>query len=272
LSELSSKESIAGQTGQYSNIILKREPPIGEVHLNRPSALNALSSALLKDLMSGLLQLESDSEIKSIVLTGSDRVFSAGADIKEMSEMGAIEALKAGNLDLFDQIYSKIKKPLVAAVNGFCFGGGLELAMTCDIIVAGENARLGQPEINIGVMPGAGGTQRLTKAIGKYKAMDLILTGRQISAKDAFEWGLVSRVVPDESCLAEALKIALDLSTKSPLALRVAKECGKKALDSGLSEGVEFERKNFYILLDSEDKNEGMKAFAEKRKPSFKGS
>jgi enoyl-CoA hydratase len=256
----------------YTNIVLEREGPVGVITLNRPSALNALSSGLLRDLIAGLTELEHDASIKSLVLTGGQRAFSAGADIKEMSDMSPIDALKKGNLDLFDQIHAKIKKPIIAAVSGYCFGGGLELAMTCDIIVAGESARLGQPEINIGVMPGAGGTQRLTRAVGKYKAMDLILTGRQISAKEAFDWGLLSRIVPDESCLSEAKKIANELASKSPLALRVAKECVDKALDSNRSEGVEFERKNFYILLGSDDKVEGMKAFAEKRKPVFKGS
>jgi enoyl-CoA hydratase len=245
---------------------------VGVITLNRPGALNALSTALLQDLLAGLKELEQDSEIRAIVLTGGQRAFSAGADIKEMSEMGPVDALKKGNLDLFDRIHSDIKKPIIAAINGYCFGGGLELAMTCDILVAGESSKLGQPEINIGVMPGAGGTQRLTRAIGKYKAMDLILTGRQMTSKEAFDWGLVSRIVPDESCLSEAKAIALDLASKSPLALRVAKECVDKALDSNLSEGIEFERKNFYILLGSEDKTEGMKAFSEKRKPVFKGS
>jgi enoyl-CoA hydratase len=268
---MSSIASSSSNIDNYANIKLERDGAVGIVTLNRPSALNALSSALLHDVIDGLLALENDQSIKSIVLTGGQRAFSAGADIKEMSEIGPIDALKAGNLDIFDQIYSKIKKPIIAAISGYCFGGGLELAMICDILIAGENARLGQPEINIGVMPGAGGTQRLTRAVGKYKAMDLILTGRQITAHEAYDFGLISRVVPDESCLSEAKRIASELASKSPLALRVAKECVNKALETSLSEGVEFERKNFYILLGSEDKREGMKAFVEKRQPAFAG-
>ncbi len=255
----------------YANIKLGREGAIGIVTLNRPGALNALSMGLIRDILAGLTELESDPDIKSIIITGGPRTFSAGADIKEMSDMGPIDALKAGHLEIFDQIQTKIKKPIIAAVSGYCFGGGLELAMACDMIIASESSRLGQPEINVGVMPGAGGTQRLTRTIGKYKAMDLILSGRQITAREAFDWGLVSRIVPDESYLSEAKRLANDLASKSPLAIRVAKECVNKALDSNLSEGVQFERKNFYILLGSEDKAEGMKAFSEKRKPVFKG-
>ncbi len=255
---------------EFGNVLLETDQGIGVVTLNRPVALNALSSDLMKDLLFALEELETDPDIVSIVLTGGEKAFSAGADIKEMSSLGPIDALKAGNLDLFDQIHQKITKPIIASINGYCFGGGLELAMACDIMIAGENAKLGQPEINIGVMPGAGGTQRLTRAIGKYKAMDLILTGRQITAREAFDFGLLSRIVPDESCLSEAKKIARELSLKSPIALKIAKECVNKSQETALSEGIQFERKNFYLLLGSEDKAEGMKAFSEKRKPMFK--
>ncbi|MGI0080335.1 MAG: enoyl-CoA hydratase-related protein, partial [Nitrososphaerales archaeon] len=188
----------------------------------------------------------------------------------EMSSQKSVEAMKEGNLERFDAV-SRVTKPLIAALSGYCFGGGLELAMACDIIVAAESTKLGQPEINIGVMPGAGGTQRLTRAIGKYRAMEMILTGKQISATQAFEYGLVSRVVPDELYLSEAKKLAQELASKSPLALKIAKECILKADESTLSEGLEFEHKNFYMMLGSEDKEEGMKAFLEKRKPVFKG-
>jgi enoyl-CoA hydratase len=255
----------------YENILVERyESTVGIVKLNRPSALNALSGALLKELLQALDDFESDSDIRAIIVTGGDKIFSAGADIKEMMNMSSIDALKIGNLDYFDDI-QKISKPIIAAITGYCLGGGLELAMACDILIAGENARFGQPEINIGVIPGAGGTQRLTRAIGKYKAMDLILTGRQISAEEAFDFGLLSRVVPDESVLVQAKRVALEIAGKSPLASRTAKDCVAKSSDMTLSDGLQFERKNFYILLGSEDKEEGMKAFTEKRKPVFQG-
>lgn len=258
-------------TKKYENIIVEKyESTIGIARLNRPSALNALSSGLMKDLLDALNDFEEDENIRCVIVTGGEKIFSAGADIKEMSNIGSIDALKMGNLDYFDNI-RKITKPIIAAINGYCLGGGLELAMACDILIAGENSRLGQPEINIGIMPGAGGTQRLTRAVGKYKAMDMILSGRQISAMEAFDMGLLSKVVPDESVLIEAKRLALEISSKSPLATRVAKECVLKAFDSTLKEGLEFERRNFYLLLGSEDKQEGMKAFTEKRKASFKG-
>jgi enoyl-CoA hydratase len=270
---LDAKEDSKKKTLEFSNVRVEffDEEGFGIITLNRPSALNAISSGLIDDILSAIHELEQDDNVHSIILTGGDRAFSAGADIKEMEGQSPIEALKAGTLDRFDQIYKRTTKPLIAAVNGYCFGGGLELAMSCDIIICGENARLGQPEINIGVMPGAGGTQRLTRAIGKYKAMDLILTGRQISAREAYDAGLLSRIVPDERCLTEAIRVAKDISSKPPIAARIAKECLNKALEGTLSEGIEFERKNFYLLLATEDKAEGMKAFSEKRKPVFKG-
>ncbi len=256
---------------KYENInVEKSESLVGIVRLNRPIGMNALSSSLMKELLEALNELDADDEVRCIVVTGGDKIFSAGADIKEMSNIGTIDALKRGNLDYFDNI-RKITKPIIAAINGYCLGGGLELAMACDILIGGENSKLGQPEINIGIMPGAGGTQRLTRAVGKYKAMDLILSGRLIGAKEAYDAGLLSRVVPDESVLIEAKRLASEISSKSPLAARVAKECVLKAFDTTLKDGLEFERRNFYLLLGSEDKEEGMKAFTEKRKASFKG-
>jgi enoyl-CoA hydratase len=264
--------SQAQENKKFENIVtqIDEEKGVAIITLNRPNALNALSSSVMKELLTALNDYDGNDRVRCIVLTGGSRIFSAGADIKEMSSMGSIDALKLGNLDYFDRT-QRISKPIVAAINGYCLGGGLELAMTCDILVAGENARFGQPEINIGVMPGAGGTQRLTRAIGKYKAMDLILSGRQIGAREAYEIGLLSRVVPDESVLTEAKRLASEISSKSPLATRVAKDCVSKAFETTLREGLEFERKNFYLLLGSEDKQEGMKAFTEKRKPVFKG-
>ena len=252
------------------NILVEKDGNVGIVRLNRPSALNALSYALMKELVVALEAFDSDDSIHCIVITGNDRAFSAGADIKDMSAQGSVEALKEGNLERFDKI-QKITKPIIAAVSGYALGGGLELAMTCDIIIAAEGAKLGQPEIKIGVMPGAGGTQRLTRALGKYKAMDMILTGYQISATEAHARGLVSRVVPNEQYFTEAIKVAKEITSKSPLATKVAKECILKSYESNLSEGLEFEHRNFYLLMSSEDKNEGMKAFIENRKPIFKG-
>ena len=232
--------------------------------------MNALSASLMQELLAALNGFESDQNVKCIVITGSEKVFSAGADIKEMASLDAVSALKQSNLERFDAI-KKITKPIVAALSGYALGGGLELAMTCDIIIAAEGTKLGQPEINIGVFPGAGGTQRLTRVIGKYKAMDMVLTGKMISAKEAYENGLVSRVVPNEMYLEEAKKVAHEIAAKAPLAARIAKESVAKSYETSLTEGLEFERRNFYLMLSSEDKKEGMKAFLEKRKPEFKG-
>ena len=261
----------AQEPKKYENILIEKyESVIGIARLNRPNSLNALSGGLMKELLRALNEFENDENIRCIIITGGEKIFSAGADIKEMINTNSIDALKARNLDYFDQI-QKISKPIIAAISGYCLGGGLELAMSCDILIAGESAKLGQPEINIGVMPGAGGTQRLTRAVGKYKAMDLILTGRQISAGEAIQIGLLSRVVPDESVLIESKRVALEIASKSPLATTVAKDCVSKAFEMTLKDGLEFERKNFYLLLGSEDKQEGMMAFGEKRKAVFKG-
>lgn len=257
-------------SANYSNIRVETDTDVGIIFLNRPSALNALSSSLMKELVSALELFEVDEKIKCLIITGSERVFSAGADIKEMSDLDAVTALKQSNLEKFDAL-KKITKPIIAAVSGYALGGGLELAMACDIIVAAEGTKFGQPEINIGVLPGAGGTQRLTRVVGKYMAMDMILTGRMITANEAIENGLISRVVPKELYLEEAKKLAHEIASKAPLAARIAKESVLKAYDSTLTEGLAFERRNFYLILSSEDKKEGMKAFLEKRKPEFKG-
>ncbi|MDA4129640.1 MAG: enoyl-CoA hydratase-related protein [Thaumarchaeota archaeon] len=255
---------------EYENIQVEVEDAVGLVFLDRPRALNALSSALMRELLAALTRFDSDSEIRCIILAGSDRVFSAGADIKEMAAWSSVDALKEGNLERFDAV-GKISKPLIAALCGYALGGGLELAMACDIIIAAEGTKLGQPEINIGVFPGAGGTQRLPRTIGKYRAMDLILTGNSISAREALSMGLVSRVVPNELYLSEAKKLAHEIASKAPLATKMAKRCIAKSLESTLSEGLEFEHRNFYLMMSSEDKQEGMKAFAEKRKPKYTG-
>lgn len=254
----------------YSNILVQTDGDIGIISLNRPNTRNALSAPLMQELLTALNSFESDEKIRCVVITGSEKVFSSGADIKEMSNLDAVTALKQSNLERFDVI-KKISKPIIAAVSGYALGGGLELAMTCDIVIAAEDTKFGQPEINIGVFPGAGGTQRLTRVIGKYKAMDMILTGKMITAKEALDNGLVSRVVPNELYLEEAKKVAHEIAAKSPLAAKIAKESVLKSYETTLTDGLEFERRNFYLMMSSEDKQEGMKAFLEKRKPEFKG-
>jgi len=257
-------------SSEYENIRFEIDENVGIVFLNRSAALNALSTGLMSELLSALHQFQEDTRIGCIVITGGDRMFSAGADIKEMANWTTAEAVSQNPLSRFDEL-RKITKPLIAAVSGYALGGGLELAMACDVIVAADDARFGQPEINIGVFPGAGGTQRLTRAVGKSKAMEMILTGNPITAREAFARGLVSRIVPSEIYLEEAKRLAHEIASKSPLALSIAKECVLKAGESTLREGIEFERHNFYLMMSSEDKQEGMKAFLEKRKPSYTG-
>lgn len=254
----------------YQNILTSVEENIGVVTLNRPKVLNALNHELMDELVSALESFEKDEKVRAIVLTGSERAFAAGADIKEMSEESAISILLKNRFATWDKIRT-MKKPIIAAVSGFALGGGCELAMNCDIIIASESAQFGQPEINLGVIPGAGGTQRLTRVVGKYKAMEMILTGRPITAHEALAMGLVNKVVPVELFLEEAKAMAKEIAKKSPIAVRLAKEAVLKTFDMSISEGLEFERKNFYMLFASEDQKEGMKAFLEKRQASFVG-
>jgi enoyl-CoA hydratase len=252
------------------NILLTKEIPIAIIQLNRPDVLNALNHELMRELTTALEQLDSDESVKCVVVTGNEKAFAAGADIKEMADAGTIEMILRDNFSTWDKI-RKIKKPLIAAVSGFALGGGCELAMMCDIIIASETARFGQPEINIGVMPGAGGTQRLTRSVGKYKAMEMVLTGEVIDAEEAMRLGLVNKIVPVELYLEEAKKLAMNIASKPPVAVKLAKESILKSFDAPLKEGLEFERKNFYALFSSEDQKEGMKAFVEKRKAKWKG-
>jgi enoyl-CoA hydratase len=254
----------------YENVIVDRDASIAVVTLNRPQALNALSYGLVKDLSLALQELDQDPEVRVIVVTGGDKVFAAGADIKEMADKGPFDTMVQERLAYRDKI-NKISKPVIAAVIGFALGGGCELAMSCDIIVAAENARFGQPEVNLGIIPGSGGTQRLTHLLGKHRAMELVLTGDMLNASDAERFGLVNRVVPVELCLEEAKKIAKKIAAKPQLAIKSAKEAVLKSANTGLDEGLEFERKAFYLLFASEDRSEGMKAFLEKRKAEFKG-
>ena len=240
------------------------------IELNRPKELNALNRQLMLEIRDALRALDEDETVRVVILTGGERVFAAGADIKQMADATAISMLNIDQFSTWDQI-KRNKKPIIAAVSGFALGGGCELAMTCDIIIASETAQFGQPEINIGTMPGAGGTQRLTRAVGKGLAMEMVLTGRFINAEEAMRAGLVNKIVPVEVLLAETLKIAKVIAEKSPIAIRLAKESVNKAFETTLDEGLQYERKNFYLTFASDDQKEGMKAFVEKRKAVFKG-
>lgn len=238
--------------------------------LNRPDVLNALNIPLMDELITLFEKWDTDPAVHVIVLAGSEKAFAAGADIKEMAEASVVDMYERNNLARWERI-KRVRKPIIAAVSGFCLGGGCELAMHCDMIIASETAKFGQPEINIGVMPGAGGTQRLSRTVGKYRAMELILTGRFFSAQEAYDLGLVTRIVPVERFLDEAIALAKQIAEKSPLAIRVAKESILRAFETGLSDGLDYERKLFYMLFASEDQKEGMKAFVEKRKANYKG-
>ncbi|MCB1060955.1 MAG: enoyl-CoA hydratase/isomerase family protein [Calditrichaeota bacterium] len=249
---------------------LERDGYVATVFLNRPKQLNALCMALMDELVATLEELDNDDEIRAIVLTGDQRAFAAGADIMEMADADSTEMLRRDQFAKWDRI-RKLKKPLIAAVSGFALGGGCELMMHCDMVIASETAQFGQPEIKIGVMPGAGGTQRLTRTVGKARAMEMVLTGKFIGAKQAEAWGLVNRVVPVEVYLSEAQKLAREISQMSPVAVQLAKEAVLKNYESFLSGGLEFERKNFYLLFNTEDQKEGMKAFIEKRPAKFSG-
>ncbi|MCX7836018.1 MAG: enoyl-CoA hydratase-related protein [bacterium] len=240
------------------------------LRLNRPQVLNALSLELMDELVTCIEMFDQDEQIRCMVITGNERAFAAGADIGDMATATPIEMYLRDQFTKWERI-RKVKKPLLAAVNGYALGGGCELAMLCDLIVCGENARFGQPEIQLGIIPGAGGTQRLTRAVGKSLAMQMILTGRTISAEEALQYGLVVKVVPVECTLKETIKIAEEIAAKPPIAVQMAKEAILMAFETSLSEGLLFERKNFYLLFATEDQKEGMNAFTEKRKPQWKG-
>jgi enoyl-CoA hydratase/carnithine racemase len=255
----------------FATLLLERDGAVALIRLNRPEALNALNSKLLGELSQALDLLEADDEVGCIVLTGSERAFAAGADIKEMSEKSYADMFK---LDFFTAPATRIercRKPIIAAVAGYALGGGCELAMMCDFIIAAENAKFGQPEITLGVSPGIGGTQRLTRLVGKSKAMDLILTARMMDAAEAERAGLVSRVVALDKLLEEAMAAATKIAAQSPLAVMMNKELVQAALETTLAEGVKLERRLFHSLFAFQDQKEGMAAFVEKRKPDFKG-
>jgi len=252
-----------------STIIVTREAPIATVQLNRPEALNALSEELMDELVAALEGLDNESDIRCIVLTGNDKAFAAGADIKKSFVDATPASMLEQDLTTRWERVRRIRKPIIAAVSGYCLGGGCELAMTCDIIVASETAQFGQPEVNLGIIPGAGGTQRLTRVVGKYRAMEIILTGRRVKADEAKAIGLAAQVYPAASWLEDAKALARTIAEKPPIAVRLATE--DLAYNSTLDAGLEFERKAFYLLFSTEDKKEGVDAFVNKRKAVFTG-
>jgi enoyl-CoA hydratase len=250
--------------------IVERDGRVGVVLMNRPQQLNALSAELMEAVVDALTELDADAEIRAIVLGGGERAFAAGADVAELASGTAISLYENRRVERWDAIRA-LRTPIVAAVSGYCLGGGCELAMLCDLIVASETAKFGQPEINLGVMPGAGGTQRLTRAVGKAVAMDMILTGRMLTAREAQAFGLVARVVAKEAWLTEAKRVAQAIAAKGPVAVRLAKEAVDQAFETPLTAGIDFERRVFYLARASEDAGEGLQAFLEKRPPEFKG-
>jgi len=254
----------------YQYILVERDERVGIVTLNRPKELNALNNQLTTELADALEEFDRDEAIRCMIITGAgEKAFAAGADIKEMSNKSPMQML-TGSFEGLQRI-TRIHKPLIAAIGGFALGGGCELAMHCDMIVASENARFGQPEISLGIIPGAGGTQRLARVLGKYRTMEMVLTGAMVSAQELANLGLVNRVVPKGEHLTEALKLAKTVAEQAPLAARMAKDAVMAAFETSLSEGLDVERKNFFLLFSTEDMREGMQAFLEKRKANFQG-
>ena len=251
-------------------IKVDKRPPVAIVTLDRPEALNALCDQLMDELTDALRTLDADDEVGAIVLTGSRKAFAAGADIKEMADKTFLDVFMEDYITRNWEELTRVRKPTIAAVAGYALGGGCEVAMMCDIIIAADNARFGQPEITIGVIPAAGGTQRLTRAVGKSLAMEMVLTGRQLTAEEALQFGLVSRVVPVDDLLDEAVRIAEKIASFSRPAVMMAKEAVNRAFETTLAEGLRFERRLFHALFAFEDRKEGMHAFIEKRRPQFK--
>lgn len=254
----------------YETILIEKHERVGLVRFNRPKALNAFNQTMIQEVMGALADFDADEATGAMVVTGDERAFAAGADIKEMASASAVEMLSRDHIAPFDRILA-IKKPVIAAVSGWCLGGGNEFAMSCDMIVASESARFGQPEINLGVIPGAGGTQRLARAVGKAIAMEMVLNNRTLTADEAFRFGLVNRVVPVESYLEEALQLAAEIAGRAPLAVQLGKQAVNHAFESFLSDGLADERRAFYFLFSSQDQKEGMQAFVEKRRPEWTG-
>jgi enoyl-CoA hydratase len=254
----------------YRYIVASIRENVGWIRLNRPEVLNALNLQLVSELVTVLTEMDRDENVRCMVITGNEKAFAAGADIPEMADDSSVEMLIQDQLAEWDRI-RKLAKPLIAAVNGYALGGGCELAMACELIVASETAVFGQPEILLGVMPGAGGTQRLTRAVGKVRAMEMVLTGRSMTAREALQAGLINRVVPSELLEEEAMNLAKKIAQQPPVAVRLAKQAVLKAMDTTLENGLDYEQKLFYFLFTTEDQKEGMRAFMEKRKPRFQG-
>ena len=255
---------------QFEYIKVTRQGKLGFITLNRPQVLNALNRQMISEILSAMESYDADMEIRVIILNGNGRAFAAGADIDEMTNDHALDFEIRNQFKDWDRL-AMIKKPIIGAVQGFALGGGFELALCCDLLFAAEDAEFGFPEVNLGVMPGAGGTQRLTKLVGKTKAMEWLFSGQRILAKEAVHFGIVNRLFAKEVLMEETRKAAIEIAEKAPLSIRLIKEAVLKAVDLPLQEGMEFERKNFYLLFSSEDQKEGMKAFQEKRAPNFKG-
>jgi enoyl-CoA hydratase len=254
----------------YANILIEHDGAVAVIILNRPKVLNALNRETMDEIVAALEALDRDDSVRCVVITGSERAFAAGADINEFAAATPVDMLAGYRFQQWERI-RKIAKPIIAAVRGFALGGGCELTMLCDMVVAGEGARFGQPEINLGLMPGAGGTQRLTRAVGKARAMELVLTGRQVTAAEAYAMGLLTRVVPDEVVVETAKDLARQIAEKAPVAVRLAKDAVLRAFDTTLEAGLDYERKLFYLLFATEDRHEGVSAFLEKRPAAFKG-
>ena len=254
----------------YEMILTRTEGRVGIVQINRPDALNALNAQVLSETADALRSFDADDSIGCMILTGNEKAFAAGADIKAMAQATVVEMMNSPLMQYWEAIRDT-QKPLIAAINGWCLGGGCELAMSCDLLIAGAGAKFGQPEINLAIIPGAGGTQRLTRAVGKAVAMDMVLSGRRLSAEEAFDFGLVSRVAPDAELMTVALEVATAIADKAPVALRLAKEAVNAAFETTLAEGIRLERRLFTTLFATEDQKEGMAAFIEKRKPEWRG-
>ncbi|MCB0183525.1 MAG: enoyl-CoA hydratase/isomerase family protein [Caldilineaceae bacterium] len=254
----------------YQMILTRTEGRVGIVQINRPDALNALNAQVLSEITTALRTFDNDDTTGCVILTGNDKAFAAGADIKAMAQATVVEMMNSPMMQYWEAIRDT-QKPLIAAVNGWCLGGGCELAMICDLIIAGEGAKFGQPEINLAIIPGAGGTQRLTRAVGKAVAMDMVLSGRRLSAQEALGFGLVSRVAPDGELMTLSMEVAAAIADKAPVALRLAKDAVNAAFETTLAEGIRLERRLFTMLFATEDQKEGMAAFIEKRKPVWRG-
>lgn len=251
-------------------ILTRSEKGVGVVQLNRPQALNALNREMMEEVIDALERFDADAQIGCLIVTGNERAFAAGADIKQMAQAQPADMLDNPFIDYWDRLM-RLSKPLIAAVSGFALGGGCEFAMACDMIIASDSAQFGQPEINLGVIPGAGGTQRLTRAVGKAVAMEMVLNDRRLSADEALHYGLVNRVVPQETYLQEAIAFAAQIAARAPIAVRMAKEAVNAAFEMPLHAALAHERRLFYLLFSTEDQKEGMQAFVEKRAAAWRG-